>query len=565
MTEQNLSSSSLEVTPPEVGAKLADKMRSMKLANQEEEIKTQAQKLGLNYVNLVAFPIAPEAVSLIPESVARAAQVLCFLSQGDDLKVAVRDPQSQATVDALADLTAKGYKVAQYLISPHSFQTAIEFYKTLPKIRQVKLGVSIQEGDLQKFRAKFGSFDELAKKLRDISVTDLVAFIIASGLDFRSSDIHLECEEQEIKVRFRVDGLLHDIASLPKDNWHAIASRIKLLSGLKINVNDKPQDGSFSIKLTGDRVDVRTSTIPTNYGESIVMRLLMSSASAISFDDLGLRGKAYADLAREIQKPNGMIITTGPTGSGKTTTLYAVLQKLNNSETKIITLEDPIEYKLEGINQSHVETDKGYTFAKGLRSILRQDPDVIMVGEIRDLDTAETAINAALTGHLVISTLHTNSAAGAIPRFLSMKVKPFLLAPALNAMVGQRLVRRICPKCKTEAEVDSQTMSQVIEILSKLTPESGEHEKTKDLASIKFYKGAGCEACQGLGYQGRVGIYEVMSMTPEIEKMLLSGEVSEYQMQDLAVKNGTITMVQDGLLKALEGITTVEEVFRVAK
>ena len=284
------------------------------------------------------------------------------------------------------------------------------------------------------------------------------------------------------------------------------------------------------------------------------MRLLRSTAVGLKFEDLGLRGRAYEQLKQEIGRPNGMIITTGPTGSGKTTTLYAILNTLNNPETKIITLEDPVEYKLAGVAQSQIDASKDYTFATGLRSILRQDPDVVMVGEIRDLETADIAIQAALTGHLVLSTIHTNSAAGAIPRFLAIGAKSFLLAPGLNAMIGQRLVRKIHEECKEEVKLDDEMMKKVKLILGAL--QSGTH---------KFYRGRGCTKCFNLGYKGRIGIYEVMVMNKEIEEVILSGKVSEYVMQEIGIKNGMVTMVQDGLLKALDGITTVEEVFSVAE
>ncbi len=355
------------------------------------------------------------------------------------------------------------------------------------------------------------------------------------------------------------------MAQLDSKLWPQVVARIKLVAKLKINIEDRPQDGRFTIFMTDEKIDVRTSTLPTAYGESVVMRLLMSSAIGLAFEDLGLRGKAFEALKIEITKPNGMIVTTGPTGSGKTTTLYAVLNKLNDPGTKIITIEDPVEYKLEGINQSQVNPSKKYTFANGLRSILRQDPDIVMVGEVRDLETAEVAINAALTGHLVITTLHTNDAAGTIPRLLSMEVKPFLLAPAINAMIGQRLVRKICDSCKEEAELDNRTISRVMDILSEIPDESGVKISKEDLKHLKFFKGGGCEECQGLGYKGRVGIFEVMTMNKEVETLILTSHVSEYDMRNIAIKNGMITMIQDGLLKASDGITTVDEVFRVAK
>jgi type II secretory ATPase GspE/PulE/Tfp pilus assembly ATPase PilB-like protein len=292
------------------------------------------------------------------------------------------------------------------------------------------------------------------------------------------------------------------------------------------------------------------------------MRILHSGSKGVTFDELGLRGEAHARLKKEIQRPNGMIITTGPTGSGKTTTMYAVLRTLNKPGVKIITLEDPVEIKMEGINQSQVDASRDYTFGKGLKSILRQDPDICMVGEIRDLETAETAIQMALTGHLMLSTIHTNSASGAIPRFLSMGVKPFLLAPSLNSVIGQRLVRRICESCKEETKLEPDVLERVQKILAAL-PEA--EKKNVNFEQLTFFKGKGCDECSGLGYKGRIGIYEIFTMSKEIEQVILSNEVSEYTIQELAVKNGMVTMAQDGLLKALDKITTVEEVFRVTE
>ncbi|MDP3793827.1 MAG: GspE/PulE family protein, partial [Candidatus Uhrbacteria bacterium] len=331
----------------------------------------------------------------------------------------------------------------------------------------------------------------------------------------------------------------------------------------KINIEDAPQDGRITIYLGKEKIDIRVSFLPTAFGESVVMRILRPTAIALEFDSLGIRGTALERLKREIARPNGMIITTGPTGSGKTTTLYAVLKKLNQPDVKIITLEDPIEYKLEGINQSQIEHSKNYGFAQGLRSILRQDPDVVMVGEIRDLETADIAIQAALTGHLVLSTIHTNSASGAIPRFMSMGVKPFLLAPALNAVIAQRLVRRLCKDCKEPVTLAPDVLKQVKQILSSIPQAAG--EKSMDLDTLKFMGlGKGCDTCGHFGYKGRVGIYEIFTMNKEIEKIILSTEVSEYQIQELAVKEGMLTMAQDGLLKAADGFISVDEVLSVA-
>ncbi len=541
--------------------KFQQKQQELKIKEIERLTKQRADSLGIPYINLSGFPISPEALVLVKDEEARRLSVVCFYYDGKNLRLGALNPQDQAVL-TLADELAKKYFTENqiYLISENSLNYALNIYKTIPKPREIIKGVKITKADLDKYSEKFTSFRDLQEQINQAQTTEIVTMIMAAAVKSNSSDIHIEAEEKEIKVRFRIDGVLHDVATLGKEVWGKIISRMKLLAGVKINITDKPQDGRLSIYMKVERIDIRASFLPTAFGESVVMRLLRSSAVGLEFEDLGIRGRAFEQLKREIERPNGMIITTGPTGSGKTTTLYAALKKLNNQETKIITIEDPIEYQLKGVNQS--QTTNNYTFAQGLRSIVRQDPDIIMVGEIRDLETAEIAIQAALTGHLVLSTIHTNDAAGTVPRFLSMGVKSFLLAPALNAMIGQRLVRKICPKCKQESKLNKEMIDQVKESLGKLS----EQDKEKiDLTKLKFYQGTGCDFCQGIGYKGRIGIYEVMTMNAAIEKLILSGQVSEYDMRDNAAKNGMITMVQDGLLKALDGITSVEEVFRVSE
>ena len=446
------------------------------------------------------------------------------------------------------------------MISKNSLEYAIRLYNSIPKVRVIPRGVELTEDDLNKFSEKFSSFADLQKEINQAKVTDIVTMVMAASIKLDASDIHIEAEEDGIKVRFRVDGVLHDASVISKDLWKKIISRLKVIAKVKINIADKPQDGRMSIITAHDRIDIRVSFLPTNFGESVVMRILKASSVGLAFNDLGIRDRAFEQLRREVERPNGMIITTGPTGSGKTTTLYAILKKLNNQETKIITIEDPIEYQLEGVNQSQIS--EKYTFAQGLRSIVRQDPDIIMVGEIRDLETAEIAIQASLTGHLVLSTIHTNDAAGTVPRFISMGTKPFLLAPALNAMIGQRLVRRICEKCKVVDELDEEKRKRALDYIKEIpAAERGE----LDFDKIVFYKGAGCEACQGIGYKGRIGIYEIVVVDEDMEKLILSGAVNEYDMRAAAAKKGTLSMAQDGMLKVLDGITSVEEVFRVAE
>lgn len=542
--------------------KFEAKMHDVRLKEKEIEAQTQAAGSSVPYVNLKGFPISPEALRLIPQDRARDLQAVSFLFTGAEVRLAAINPKDQAVQDLLFELQER-HKAGGgvYKISDESLRVALKAYETLPQLTQVVKGVKVTDDELAKFKSQLNAYADVQKIMDHASVTDIMTIVMAAGLQFGTSDVHIEAEQEKIAVRFRVDGVLQDVAALPHDFWKKIVSRIKLISGLKINITDRPQDGRFTIFLKEGDTDVRVSTIPTTWGESVVMRILKPSAINVEFEQLGYRPLAEAKLLKEIGKPHGMIMTTGPTGSGKTTTLYAILRKLNTSDVKIITLEDPIEYKLEGINQSQIDHARDYTFAGGLRSILRQDPDIVMVGEIRDLETAEVAINAALTGHLMLSTLHTNDAAGALPRFISMGVKPFLLAPALNAIIGQRLVRRVCEKCKELATLEDEDLAFVKKATSEIPETSG--EKAAPESEWKFYKGRGCEACNNTGYKGRLGIYEILVMSEAI-KGALSESISEYQVRELAKQQGMTTMQQDGVLKILDGLTTVEEVRRVA-
>ena len=547
---------------PTVAEKLTETMGSIKLQEKEKEAQEKAANLGIPYIALRGFPIAPEALALIPRAESDQKHVIAFLHVGDEVRLGTTSPGPE--VDALAKRLAEDEHVHTevYYVSEDSFAAAYKLYDTLPEIKEIIYGYRIEEADLLKYEKEISDLHQLQERIKKVSTTDIITLIMGGALRAGASDVHVEAEEEQVKVRFRIDGLLREAALLPKETWKQMIGRIKLLAGVKINVDDIPQDGRITIYLTNEKIDIRVSFLPTAFGESIVMRILRPKAIALEFDSLGIRGVALERLKQEIDRPNGMIITTGPTGSGKTTTLYAILKKLNSPEEKIITLEDPIEYKLQGINQSQIDHSHNYDFAKGLRSILRQDPDVVMVGEIRDLETAEIAIQAALTGHLVISTIHTNSAAGAIPRFMSMGVKPFLLAPALNAVIGQRLVRRLCQNCRVPAELSPSVMQQCQNILRTISPASGANVDVQNLTFMA--PGKGCEACGKYGYKGRVGIYEIFTMIKEIEQVILSKEVSEYEIAELAVKNGMLTMAQDGLLKALDGLTSVDEVLAVA-
>ncbi|MBI4599223.1 type II/IV secretion system protein [Candidatus Uhrbacteria bacterium] len=539
--------------------KFDEKMREVRSKEKEHEAQRQASGLKVSYVNLKGFPISPEALSLVPREQAEHLRVVAFLFTGSELRLGALEPQDPAVQELLFQLTERHHANGlAYKISEESLTIALKFYDALPKIKPIVKGVNIADAELERFQSAMASFADIQQAIQRASITDIMTVIMAAGLKFGTSDVHVEAEETKIAVRYRVDGVLQDVASLPHASWKKVIARIKLISGLKININDKPQDGRFTIFLASGDTDVRVSTIPTTWGESVVMRILKPSAINVEFSELGWRPLVEKKLRREIGKPHGMVITTGPTGSGKTTTMYAILRKLNSPDVKIITLEDPIEYKLEGVNQSQIDHTKQYTFANGLRSVLRQDPDVVMVGEIRDLETAEVAINAALTGHLLLSTIHTNAASGALPRFIAMGVKPFLLSPALNAIIGQRLIRKIHADCKTEDAVDPERLEEIKKQLATISPASG--EPVPDLERLKFYKGAGCHECNGTGYKGRIGIYELILMDEPIRKAL-SERISEYEVKQLALAQGMVTMAQDGFLKVLEGLTTVEEVF----
>ncbi len=551
-------------TGPEssVQEKFDEKMKEVRLRESEDETKRKATSAGRQYVNLKGFPISPEALMQVPQEQAEALKAVCFLSTGSDFRIAAVNPDDEKIKELIFQIAERTQAAGGvYQISEESLRVGIKMYETLPKFKIVMKGVRVSDEELERFQKELKSYADIQKVLNRASVSDIMTIVMAAAIEFGTSDIHIEAEEKRVVISFRIDGVLQDVGELPHEFWKKIIARIKLISGLKINVTERPQDGRLTIFLKSGDTDVRVSTIPTAWGESVVMRLLRPSSIAVEFSQLGFRPLVEKKLIHEVDKPHGMIITTGPTGSGKTTTLYAILRKLNTPDEKIITLEDPVEYKLAGINQSQIDSSKHYTFASGLRSILRQDPDVVMVGEIRDLETAETAINAALTGHLMLSTLHTNDAAGALPRFIAMGVKPFLLSPALNCVIGQRLTRKIHPACKEETKLDPETYERVKKILLDIPKESG--EMIAEEGQWKFYKGKGCEICNNTGYKGRVGIYEVLIMT-DIIRAALSEKIDEYQVRVLAKQQGMCTMQQDGMLKVLDGLTTADEVLRTA-
>ncbi|HLC99393.1 MAG TPA: GspE/PulE family protein [Patescibacteria group bacterium] len=543
--------------------KLQGRMNEIHLKELEAVTEKNARSQGYSYIDLKSFPLPQEALLTLSKDEMTLVRTVCIFRTNKQIKLAAVDPDADDFQKILHRVKEDNpfQTIDLFMISAHSLEIALKAYDRIPKIKEVNRGVAISEEEINRFQQEITSLQELNQKIQAISVTDIFTLILAAAVKAQASDLHFETEEHEVVVRMRVDGVLHEIARVPKKLWSKVASRIKFLAHLKINVDMIPQDGKFVIGVGKTKIDVRVSTLPATFGESIVFRLLFSTGEQMTFEKLGLEGYAYDVLLEEMEKSSGMIISSGPTGSGKTTTLHAMMMRLKSAEINIMTIEDPIEYELEGITQTQVDTKHNMTFAAGLRAILRQDPDIILVGETRDSETAETTVQAALSGHLVLSTIHANSAAATIPRLLSMKVPAFLLAPALNVILGQRLVRRVCQTCKGEATLDGRMIER---ITKELTPIKRLLPPNVNLEKLVFWKGKGCEACHGLGYKGRVGIYEVLKKDSEIEKIILSGSLSEYAIQELAVKQGMITMIQDGLLKALRGVTSPEEVFSAA-
>lgn len=415
--------------------------------------------------------------------------------------------------------------------------------------------------DLGKILSKpVETVDELRSNLRAGFVPQIVAAMVSFAIHEKASDIHLEGFDDEVRVRFRIDGQLMDIVKLPADIHASIVSRIKILGKLRLDETRVPQDGRFDVNFENAQVDVRVSVMPTVHGEKVVLRILDKSKGISSLESLGIEGLAYQNIVSAINKPYGICLATGPTGSGKSTSLYAILNRIATPNVNVVTLEDPVEYEIKGINQSQIRPKIGYTFADGLRSILRQDPNIIMVGEIRDGETATMATQAALTGHLVLSSLHTNDAAGAIPRLLNMGIEPFLVTSSLNVVMAQRLVRKICPHCRAEVSLPSGVVEKItkeMDLITKLNPLDAKRVKEP----FTFYQGTGCEKCGGKGYLGRVGIYEAVVMTDAIEELTLA-RASATAIQEQAQKEGMITMYQDGFLKVISGITTLDEVLR---
>ncbi|GBD33731.1 Type II secretion system protein E [bacterium HR34] len=533
------------------------------IVSPEELLKIKAQLGNVDYMLSLPEDIPPEVLDLLSEESAQFYKIIPISKSGNVIEFGIVDPTNQRSLDAIKFLARQiglDYKV--YVILYSEFEKVARKYKTIK--REVKTALKelmeeeVPSESLEKVEEQV-SPEQLSNLSAEAPINRVVNIILQNAIEGNASDIHIERTLDKTRVRFRFLGELHESLLLPAKIHNAIVARIKVLANLRIDETRLPQDGRFSITFQGRNIDFRVSTFPAIRGEKVVLRVLDPGKGLKKMSELGLEGRNLELIEKASQMPYGMILVTGPTGSGKTTTLYTILMKLNDEKVNIVTLEDPVEYYIDGINQSQVRPDIGYTFASGLRSILRQDPNVIMVGEIRDRESAELAVNAALTGHIVLSTLHTNNAVGVIPRILDLGVMPFLLPSALNIMISQRLVRVLCDNCKKKIKPPAKIKNIILEELEDLP--SQEKEKI-DLSEIYVWQAVGCKKCNDQGYSGRIGIYEILEMTPELKRIVVEKPVESNILKE-AKRQGMISLRQDGILKVLRGITSMEEVLRV--
>jgi len=549
----------LKALQKQSGQGLGQLLISQKVLDEEDLAKAKAAFFNVPYIDLRSLQVSSQILTLIPQEAVNFYNLVPFELSGRNLKVAVTDPTNLSALEALEFLGQKqNLQVQLYLASDTSVSVAIGKKRNLKKV----VGEALK--DMQISEAKDLKPTEEKKEtksqvIEEAPIIKIVEVILSNAIDGNASDIHIEPSEKDVRVRYRIDGILHTSLMLPKTVHSSIVTRIKILSNLKIDESRLPQDGRFHMEVGKKSVDLRVSILPLIYGEKIVMRILDKSTKAPTLDQLGVRGKALTWINDNIKKTHGIFLITGPTGSGKSTTLYSILSLINTTSVNIVTLEDPVEYFIEGVNQSQINPEIGLTFATGLRSILRQDPNVVMVGEIRDRETAELAVQAALTGHLVFSTLHTNNAVGAIPRLMDMGMEPFLLVASINVVAAQRLVRKICPDCRKEFPV-SKVMEE--EIKKELANVSDDYFSGVDRNKIKIFKGEGCEKCGHTGYSGRMGLFEVLPSNTDIQDLIL-GKSSAHKIYEAAQKIGMISLKQDGMVKVIRGETSIEEVIRV--
>jgi type IV pilus assembly protein PilB len=546
---------------------LGDILLTKKLIDEERLRKLYAYILGIPFVDLQKETIAPDILQMIPEPIAKKYKIVAFEKNGAELKIAMINPEDIQTVDFIRKKT--GLRIVTCITSQESIEAILKQYG---KSLKAEFGDMIEKNSSQVSGDGGETKDDLEEIAQGLPIIRIVDTLIKHAILQDASDIHIEPDEKEVRVRYRIDGMLHEAMTLPKQVRDGIIARIKVLSNLKLDEHRIPQDGRFKIEKDNVKMSFRVSVLPIFDGEKIVMRLLDESSKGLTLEIMGLTGKALEAIHTEIHKPNGMILVTGPTGSGKTTTLYTIMDILNTADVNISTVEDPVEYRMPRVNQTQIHPKVGLTFAAGLRALLRQDPDIIMVGEIRDNETMEMAIHAAMTGHLVLSTLHTNSAAGTLPRLLDMGAEPFLVASTANVIIAQRLVRKVCHDCRVEYKLnekemktlsDNYDMEKILSAIKKSGVLGGSLKEKDKWKDVKLYKAKGCEQCMD-GYKGRNGIYEVLEIDEEIRKMI-SERASSAEIETKAREKGMLTMIEDGFAKCIQGITSVEEILRVTK
>lgn len=544
--EGEVSNQLIETAEPEIEGDVTD----------QQQTKSAIEPTVPDYIDLSTLTIDQEVLQLIPANIAEKYQLAPIEKNDQTIVVAMTDPGDREAIDIVERQT--GLTVTPKITTADELQHVLDQYGTDAKdLEQLKGQVENPEKTgLSELENALDDSDAI-----DAPATKAVTSLLERAVRSKASDIHLEPTDKELVVRYRLDGILQQAATLPKQIHAAITSRLKIMSNLKIDETRLPQDGRLRITVDHRPIDFRLSTLPTVNGEKIVMRILDNTAGMMDFEDLGLQGETLRRVKDNINKSHGMFLVTGPTGSGKTTTLYSVIGKIITPEINIITVEDPVEYRIQGVNQSQVNSDIGYDFSSGLRSIVRQDPDVILIGEIRDLETATMAIHSALTGHVVLSTLHTNDAAGAVPRLIDMGIEPFLITSSTNLVLAQRLVRKICPECREKVSFPTEALTEIKkEIEAMPDKERKQYRKTR----LTFYKGKGCKHCNNSGYKGRFGIFEALTVSESIKQLALQRVPSSLIAQQ-AIKEGMMTMKQDGIIKALAGQTTLEEVWRVTK
>jgi len=541
---------------------IEDYLAAQNIIGQEELTEARGKLYNIPYIDLNGKQVEPEVLQLIPEETARHYNVIAFQKSDEEVNIGMVDPRNFKAIEAVEFLMKEqGLKTFYYIISPSNFNTILKSYTGLGE--QVSEVLEIAKDKLQEEEEveDLEIEGDISEVLKRAPVSKIVSIIIKHAVDSRASDIHIEPDKKASRVRYRIDGIMVESLQLPAYLHNSVVTRIKVLADLQLDETRKPQDGRISLNFGKQEVNLRISTLPLVGSEKVVMRLLDTSGKVPQLQDLGYTQRNIDLINRAMHRSNGMILVTGPTGSGKSTTLYSVLNILNENSVNIVTLEDPAEFYIPGVNQSQVNPEVGFTFASGLRSMLRQDPDIIMVGEVRDHETAELAVNAALTGHLMFSTLHTSNALGAMPRLIDMGVEAYLLSATLAAAIAQRLVRKICENCKVEITIPPELEAQVRETLSKLAPDL-QPKVLKDKKPLTFYKGNGCPRCNDSGYKGRTSVAEVIVVEDDVKQIIANGANTK-ELEEAAQKQGVVFMQQDGFLRALEGVTTVEEVLRV--